>query len=101
MVQWFEGPVAGAVSQNWVCSSWPPGALKQQVSCTAVVFWQEVWGLLQVGGLPPRTRWDGEKRARQNTGRLLREAYREGMLTVEETDAGRWRKAGGKVKLYR
>lgn len=31
----------------------PPGALKQHVSCTMVVFWQLVWGLGQVGGSPP------------------------------------------------
>lgn len=40
MVQWLAGPVAGFVSQNWVCKSCPPGALKQQVSATAVLLWQ-------------------------------------------------------------
>jgi hypothetical protein len=32
--------VLGLVSQNWVCKSCPPGALKQHRSATAVVFWQ-------------------------------------------------------------
>ena len=39
MVQESEGPVVGAVSQNWVRRRWPPGALRQQVSYV-VVLWQ-------------------------------------------------------------
>lgn len=54
MVQEFVGPVEGLVSQNWVCSSSPPGELKQQVFDTAVVFWQLVCGLEHVGGEPPK-----------------------------------------------
>jgi hypothetical protein len=42
-------------SQNWVWSSWPPGALKQQRSVTAVVFWQLNCGFKHVTGIPART----------------------------------------------
>lgn len=51
-VQLFEGPVEGFESQNCVCNICPPGALKQQVLATAVVFWQLVWGFEHVSGLP-------------------------------------------------
>lgn len=43
------------MSQNWVCSNCPPGALKQQVSATAVVFWQLSCGLGHDAGEPART----------------------------------------------
>lgn len=49
------GPVGGLVSQNCVCSSCPPGALKQQRSCTIVVLWQLNCGFEHVAGVPPRT----------------------------------------------
>lgn len=45
------GPVTGSVSQNCVCKSCPPGALKQQVSATAVVLWQDNTVLLVMGQL--------------------------------------------------
>ena len=44
------------MSQNWVCRSWPPGALKQHVLATALVFWQLICAFGQLGGLPPRAR---------------------------------------------
>lgn len=40
MVHESEGPVAGSVSQNWVCRRAPPGWLKQQLLATVVVLWQ-------------------------------------------------------------
>lgn len=55
MVHESTGPVDGFESQNCVWSNCPPGALKQQVSWTAVEFWQLVWGFEQVGGEPPET----------------------------------------------
>ena len=48
----------GELSQNWVCRSSPPGALKQQVLETVVVFWQLVCGLEHVGGEPPNVLLD-------------------------------------------
>ena len=39
-VQLSTGPVTGCVSQNCVCSSCPPGALKQHKFSTTVVLWQ-------------------------------------------------------------
>ena len=51
------GPVEGLVSQNWVCRSWPPGALKQQVLATFVVLWQLNCVELETGhesGVPAR-----------------------------------------------
>jgi hypothetical protein len=45
-------PVLGDVSQNWVCSNCPPGALKQQRSVTAVVFPQLSCGLEHVSAVP-------------------------------------------------
>lgn len=35
-----DGPVAGSVSQNCVCRSWPAGT-KQHVSSMTVVLWQD------------------------------------------------------------
>jgi hypothetical protein len=43
-------PVLGAVSQNWVSRSCPPGALKQHRSSTTVVLWQLNSGFKQVFG---------------------------------------------------
>ena len=43
------------MSQNCVCKSCPPGALKQHKSDTAVVFWQLNWGFAHVLGVPPST----------------------------------------------
>lgn len=40
MVHESDGPVGGLVSQNCVCSIWPPGALKQHRLSTIVVLWQ-------------------------------------------------------------
>lgn len=36
-------------SQNWTCRSCPPGALKQHVFCTAVLFWHDSCELLLIG----------------------------------------------------
>ena len=81
MVQESEGPVGGEESQNWVWSSWPPGALKQQVSATAVVFMHDVWGLVQVGGEPARVVDEEVKRkGRAYLDALRRVAWREGIL---------------------
>jgi hypothetical protein len=41
MVQLLFGPVAGLVSQNWVCRTRPPGDSKQHVFSVTVVFMQE------------------------------------------------------------
>lgn len=63
-------PVLGEVSQNCVCTSWPPGALKQHVFETTVVFWQLNWGLEQVTGDParaPDTARNATTRAREAT----------------------------------
>lgn len=43
------GPTDGAVSQNCVRRSCPPGASKQQVSSTVVVLWQDRVGFWQNG----------------------------------------------------
>lgn len=43
------------LSQNCVCKSCPPGALKQHRSATAVVFWQLSWGFEHVRGVPTAT----------------------------------------------
>ena len=79
MVHESLGPVAGEASQNCVCKSCPPGALKQQVSLTAVLFWQDVCGFVQVGGEPPRTAghasWTSASLERER-----RDGYKEGMF---------------------
>jgi hypothetical protein len=41
IVQLSSGPVTGSVSQNWVCSRAPPGALKQHRFVWTVVLWQD------------------------------------------------------------
>jgi hypothetical protein len=56
-VQLSSGPVAGAVSQNCVCRSWPPGALKQHRFSTAVVLWQLNCGIGQLSTKSPITLW--------------------------------------------
>jgi len=43
MVQLLDGPVDGFVSQNWVCSSSPPGASKQHRFDTEELLWHDVW----------------------------------------------------------
>ena len=79
MVHESLGPVEGEASQNCVCKSCPPGALKQQVSLTAVLFWQDVCGLVQVGGEPPRTERHANW-ARASLESERRDGYREGIF---------------------
>jgi hypothetical protein len=51
-VQLSFGPTEGLVSQNCVCRSCPPGKMKQQLSASTVVLWQERAPLMgQLGAL--------------------------------------------------
>lgn len=84
MVQEFVGPVEGELSQNWVCRSSPPGALKQQVLETAVVFWQLVCGLVHDGGEPPKVLLDdvssNSKYEQTDLDNVRRDGSREDMM---------------------